>query len=250
MFGSRVKIVIKVLPHIPAQVTETVAHVQTAAVEHVTSAVEKVDSFACGGIDQLTEKVPQLKEATPKIMEETRTSVNTYLGRLTDYAASFSVSQLALKVLDSGLDLVDGALTSLGSEEEGAVRSGVKMVHAAANTIRVTAVNKAGTEKAKKIEEASILGAFIEVSGLQDLLGMLGFRLRKIEDEETTATIYEDEHARVAVMSETEDVDPVVVDTEETAAHGENAAGDSHLLDTAREALLMPEIQDVEDDEE
>merc|ERR1719291_941523 len=93
----------KVLPHIPAKVTETVANVQTAA-------VEKVDSFACDGIDQLTDKVPKLKEATPKIMEETRTSVNSYLGRLTDYAASFSVTQLALKVLDSGLDLVDGAL--------------------------------------------------------------------------------------------------------------------------------------------
>ena len=171
--------------------------------------------------------------------------MGSYLSKLTDYAASFSVSQLALKVLDSGLDLVDGALTSLGSEEEGAVRSGVKMVHAAANTIRVTAVNKAGTEKAKKIEEASILGAFIEVSGLQDLLGMLGFRLRKIEDEETTATIYEDEHAQVAVLPGGEDAAPVVVNTAETAADAENA-----LLDTAREALLMPEIQDVEEDED
>ena len=212
--------------------------------EHVTSAVEKVDSFACGGIDQLTDKVPHLKEATPKILEETKTSVSSYLGRLTDYAASFSVSQLALKVLDSGLDLVDGALTSLGSEEEGAVRSGVKMVHSAANTIRVTAVNKAGTEKAKKIEEASILGALIEVSGLQDLLGLLGFKLRKIEDEEKTATIYEDEHAQVAVLPGGEDAAPVVVNTAETAADAENA-----LLDTAREALLMPEIQDVEDED-
>merc|ERR1719190_245958 len=176
------------------KVTETVATVQTAAVEHVTSAVEKVDSFACGGIDQLTEKVPHLKEATPKIMEETRSSVNSYLGRLTDYAASFSVSQLALKVLDSGLDLVDGALTSLGSEEEGAVRSGVKMVHAAANTIRVAAVNKAGTEKARKIEESSIVGAFMEVSGLMDLLEMLGILVLKTGEQET-ATIYEDEHA-------------------------------------------------------
>ena len=32
----------------------------------------QVDSFACGGIDQLTDKVPQLKEAPPKIMEETK----------------------------------------------------------------------------------------------------------------------------------------------------------------------------------
>ena len=32
----------------------------------------QVDTIACGGIDQLTEKVPQLKEATPKLMEETK----------------------------------------------------------------------------------------------------------------------------------------------------------------------------------
>merc|ERR1719210_1054479 len=88
--GVRSQVEDKVLPHIPAKVSETVATVQTASVEHVTSAVEKVDSFACGGIDQLTEKVPQLKETTPKIMEETRISVNSYLGRLTDYVASFS----------------------------------------------------------------------------------------------------------------------------------------------------------------
>ena len=174
--------------------------------------MEKVDSFACGGIDQLTEKVPQLKEATPKIMEETRSSVNSYLGRLTDYAASFSVSQLALKVLDSGLDLVDGALTSLGSEEEGAVRSGVKTVHSTANTIRVTAVKNAGTEKARKIEEASIVGAFIEVSGVKDFLEIIGVRIRKTDGDKPT--VYEDEHAKIALMSESEESEPVVVNTE------------------------------------
>ena len=34
----------------------------------------KVDSYACSGIDQLTEKVPQLKDATPKLIEETKVS--------------------------------------------------------------------------------------------------------------------------------------------------------------------------------
>ena len=139
--------------------------------------------------------------------------MGSYLSMLTDYAASFSVSQLALKVLDSGLDLVDGALTSLGSEEEeGAARSGVKMVHSAANTIRVTAVKKAGTEKAKKIEEASIVGAFIEVSGVKDLLEIMGFRIRKTDGDKPT--VYEDEHAKIALMSESEDAEPVVVNTE------------------------------------
>ena len=138
--------------------------------------------------------------------------MGSYLSMLTDYAASFSVSQLALKLLDSGLDLVDGALTSLGSEEEGAARSGVKMVHSAANTIRVTAVKKAGTEKAKKIEEASIVGAFIEVSGVKDLLEIMGFRIRKTDGDKPT--VYEDEHTKIALMSESEDVEPVVVNTE------------------------------------
>ena len=63
--------------------------------------------------------------------------------------------------------------------------------------------------------------------------------------EEKTATIYEDEHAQVAVLPGGEDAAPVVVNTADTAADTGNA-----LLDTAREALLMPEIQDVEEDED
>ena len=35
--------------------------------------------------------------------------------------------------LDSGLHLVDSLLTSLWSEKEGAVRSGVKMIHSTFN---------------------------------------------------------------------------------------------------------------------
>ena len=35
----------------------------------------QVDHFACGGIDQLTEKVPQLRDATPKLIEETKVNI-------------------------------------------------------------------------------------------------------------------------------------------------------------------------------
>ena len=149
------------------------------------------------------------------------------------------MAQLALKVADAGLSVVEDVLKKTGTNEESTVVSGVRKIHSTANTIRISGLNKAGTEKAKKIEEASILGALIEVSGLQDLLGLLGFRLRKIEDDEKTATIYEDEHAQVAVLPGGEDAAPVVVNTAENS-----------LLDTAREALLMPEIQDVEEDED
>ena len=51
----------KVAPHIPSNVSESVA-----------AAVERADNLACEGIDHLTEKLPQLKEAAPKLLEETK----------------------------------------------------------------------------------------------------------------------------------------------------------------------------------
>lgn len=180
----KTKVEEQVIPHIPASITETVQSVQTYAIDNVTAAVEKVDHFACGGIDQLTEKVPQLKEATPEF-EEIKSSVSTFVTtvsrRWAEYFASFSLSQVALKVVDASLDVVDGALNKVGSEETGSVRAGVRMIHSTANTIRLDAVKKDGSEKAKKIEEASIVGAIIEVSGLQEFLAFFGFHLKTSE---------------------------------------------------------------------
>ena len=64
----------KVVPHIPTNISESVSKNMSATLETVSAAMEKVDCYACCGIDQLTEKVPQLKEATPKLMEETKVS--------------------------------------------------------------------------------------------------------------------------------------------------------------------------------
>ena len=59
----------KVVPHIPSNISKNMS----ATLESVTAAVEKADSYACSGIDQLTEKLPQLKEATPQLLlEETK----------------------------------------------------------------------------------------------------------------------------------------------------------------------------------
>ena len=65
-----------VVPHIPANISESVSKNMSATLESMSAAVEKVDCYACCGIDQLTEKMPQLKEATPKLMEETKVSVS------------------------------------------------------------------------------------------------------------------------------------------------------------------------------
>ena len=40
------------------------------------------------------------------------------MNAMTDYAASFKVSQVAIKVVDASLDMVDGALTRVGSDKK------------------------------------------------------------------------------------------------------------------------------------
>ena len=65
----------KVVPHIPTTISDSVTKNMNATLETVFAAKETVDSYACSGIDQLTEKVPQLKDATPKLLEETKVSL-------------------------------------------------------------------------------------------------------------------------------------------------------------------------------
>merc|ERR1712183_948164 len=60
----------KVVPHIPATISDSVSKNMSATLETVSAAIEKV---------------PQLKEATPKLMEETKTSVTSYITAVTDW---------------------------------------------------------------------------------------------------------------------------------------------------------------------
>ena len=113
---------------------------------------------------------------------------------------------MALKIVDMGLEVVEQVITMAGGSEENIITNGIKTIHTTANTIRIEGNKKAGTEMAKKIEEASIVGALVEVSGLSHLLSMLGLKVTE------TVTVYEDEHARVEVETE-DDAEPVVVDT-------------------------------------
>lgn len=82
------------------------------------------------------------------------------MNNILDSAAAIPPRRLLQLMVDAGLKVI-------GSDEQGTVRVGVRKVHSSANTIRIEAIKKAGTEKAKKIEEETILGAILEVSGLQ-----------------------------------------------------------------------------------
>ena len=120
--------------------------------------------------------------------------------------ASFSLAQVALKVVDSGLDLVEGAVLLTGGSEEGTTWSSLKKIHTIANTIRINGNKTAGTIKARKIEEASIIGALAEVSGLNYILGSLGLLGSAEEDITEDATVDATEDA-VATEDVTEDAE-------------------------------------------
>ena len=83
--------------------------------------------------------------------------------------------------MDTGLEVVEHGLKLAGTTDGNLVTSGVKMIHTTANTIRIEGNKAAGTEKAKKIEEATIVGSLLEVSGLPYIMGLLGLKVAKTE---------------------------------------------------------------------
>jgi len=164
----------QLMTHVPTGISETVQSVQAKAVDQVIAAVEKVDSYACSGIDQLTEKVPQLKDATPKLIEETKSSVSSFVTGWSEYFASFSVALVTLKVVDATLDQVETILKATECDTAKTVSAYVKTIHDTANTLRIGAVKSAGTPLAKKIEDCTIPESLMEVTGIQSVMEMLG----------------------------------------------------------------------------
>merc|ERR1712025_293181 len=184
----------QLMTHIPTNISETVQTVQAQAVDQVIAAVEKVDGYACSGIDQLTEKVPQLKDATPKLIEETKGSVTTFVTGWSEYFASFSVALVTLKVVDATLDKVETILKATECDTAKTVSDYVKTIHDTANTLRIGAVKSAGTPLAKKIEAATIPESLMEASVLQSVmerLGLVGGEVLEVKKDTEDAKVTE-----------------------------------------------------------
>merc|ERR1711864_28432 len=75
-----------------------------------------------------------------------------------------------------------------GNSEKNIIVSGVETIKKEATKIRKAGVKMAGSEKAQIIEEASLLGALAEVSGINFLLSFLGIKMvaHKNEVEEVS----------------------------------------------------------------
>merc|ERR1719462_1196153 len=76
---------------IEAKVPDTVSTGFNSALARVTSAAVSLDAKLSSDIDNLVEKMPALKEATPALYDSTRESVRSYATFAATYLASFTL---------------------------------------------------------------------------------------------------------------------------------------------------------------
>merc|ERR1712126_697638 len=140
---------------------------------------------------KLVEKVPTLKQATPALYNSTRESLSSYATLVATYVASFTITQVALKAADIGLETSDGLLKWTGNEKVDPILMGLRKVRSEASSLRKEGVNLNGTEKARVLEEATLLGALMEIFGL-------GFYYNQVEKSEVKASPEMDGEAVIA----------------------------------------------------
>jgi len=159
---------------IESKIPEVVQTGYTTALNKAVSAAVTLDATLCLGLDNLVEKVPALKQSTPVLYSSTRESVGSYATLVATYVASFTISQVLLKVADLGLETTDGLLKLNANEKVDPILMGLRRVRDEAISLRKEGVALNGTTKAKTIEEATLFGAMLEIFGLGSFFNQSG----------------------------------------------------------------------------
>merc|ERR1719341_424147 len=247
-------------PQLPEGTSATIQANLDIAREKVASTVDNLDSLACEGLDQLTAKLPALKEATPELFETVKDTTVTYAEYAKEYVASFSLAQIALKLGDKGLQVATDALQLTGLEESKPLKpvlTGIKTIRRSARAVRRAGAKAAGMEPAKTIGEASLLGAVAEIVGLNFFLSVVGLQLvpaNMQSNAKTTAldTTYEEEtvgdklsNDRIARYVSDEDPDFIPSDVSADSAQ-EDSEGEEAIVEVVEE--VKEEIENVVDE--
>ena len=148
------------------------------AVARAGAALTSLDSLACGGLEQLVERVPALRKELPELYQDSRDSVAERVFAVTTLLASFTVCQVALKAADSSFGTSDRLLVLSGAEEEGGLRGGLRGARALATAVRMEGARKNGRPAVLALEDAGLLLGLAELSGLLGRLG-LGPRMKQ-----------------------------------------------------------------------
>jgi len=138
----------------------------TSAKGQVVAVAASVDASLCSGVDTLVDKVPALKQATPALYNSTKEGVSSYATLAATYVASFTLAHVFLKASDVGLETADSVLKWTSYEKVEPIMMGLRRVRTDVSTVRKEGVIRNGTDKAKVLEEASLIWAMVEMVGL------------------------------------------------------------------------------------
>merc|ERR1711972_302104 len=151
---------------IEGKVPDVVQASYTSTLNKAATMAASLDATLCSGVDNLVEKVPALKQATPALYNSTRESLGSYVNLVATYMASFTIAQVLLKAADLGLETADGLLKLTANQKVDPILTGLRRVRDEAIYLRKEGVALNGTIKAKTIEEATLFGAMLEIFGL------------------------------------------------------------------------------------
>jgi len=160
--------------------------------EKVGSAVENLDSMACSGLGQLTERLPSLTVSTPELMARTKdgmsdcvTTTNFYFAAATEFVASLAIVQLLLRSTDLVLGKVETTIPSVP----------VLGLRRSARALRRSGRRKTSTKGGKSasyqgIGDASLLGALADILCVNFFLAWVGLQMvpaeRKVQQKRSS----------------------------------------------------------------
>jgi len=183
--------------------------------EKVGSAVENLDSMACSGLDQLTERLPSLAVSTPELMARTKDAVsdcmltpNFYFTAVTEFVASLAIVQLLLRSTDVVLGKVE---TTIPSVPVLGLRRSARALRRAGRR-KTSAPGSAGekTTPNQSIGNASLLGALADIFCVNFFLAWIGLQIVPAERQDkkrSTRTRQESDDEEVEVAKKFGDLD-------------------------------------------
>merc|ERR1719474_1889422 len=168
---------------IEGKLPEAVQTGYTTALNKAVTAAASLDATLCSGVDTLVEMVPALKQSTSVLYNSTRENVGSYATRVATYVASFTITQIFLKAADLGLETTNGLLKMTANEKVDPILMGLRRVRQEATYLRKEGVVLNGTTKAKTLEEATLIGAMLEIFGLGSFFNLQGGSRDEAVDE-------------------------------------------------------------------
>jgi len=183
------------------------------------SAVENLDSLACSGLDQLTERLPSLTVSTPELIEKTKEAVsdcmstpNFYFTAASEFVASLAIVQLLLRSTDVVLGKVE---TTIPSVPVLGLRRSARALRRAGR--RKTSAG-AKTAPSQSIGNASLLGALADIFCVNFFLAWIGLQMvpaeRNVHKNRSTRRRQQTDDEEVEVAQKFGDLDFAKYDSE------------------------------------